>query len=100
MVLKEMKMKKLISLVFEKIGDYFPIIAILLVLGILSVVIWAAVRETNARCQYVEDKNIALQGCVRCKLSDDRGYWLFTCNGSEYSISRLEWVNLNVSECK
>ena len=51
---------------------------------------------------YIEQKAIydATNGCVQCKLQDSEGYFIYTCNGTEYDISRLQWVNLNASICK
>ena len=50
--------------------------------------------------KYVKERNLAINGCVQCKFQELDRYYFYTCDGIEYGISRQQWVNLNVSECK
>jgi hypothetical protein len=50
--------------------------------------------------KYLNDREIALEGCIDCKFTDYDNYYFYTCEGKEFWINRSTWINLNISECK
>lgn len=44
-------------------------------------------------------RNQSISGCVECKYQSGNHFYFYTCNGTEYPISKDVWVSLNSSEC-
>jgi hypothetical protein len=73
----------------------FIVLPIVLVVGW----VWGAdsIIQTNAL-------NKAMDGCIKCEMSDENDYYMFTCDNQSYKISKQQYLdikyNLNISECK
>jgi hypothetical protein len=66
---------------------------------ILTVIVTIVCGEDNL-VKYNKERNLAINGCVQCKLQELDRYYFYTCNGTEYGTSRVNWANLNASICK
>ena len=73
----------------------FILVVAVIAFGVVTVVYSIADHD-----KYVKEINSAINGCVQCKFQELDRYYFYTCDGIEYGISRQQWVNLNVSECK
>ena len=91
----------MIGLCWSFIIKLFLGIAISLLVGTLVFLGYIYFDTQNREIvQELGAKNMALTDCVKCKLQTSYGFFFYTCNGTEYRCERLEWVNLNATECK
>ena len=80
----------------SKIGIMFSTIIALSV--VLPVTWWfsSSADRDSVKIQHILDTE-----CIKCKYIDNGGaYFAYTCDGTEYYITRQQYINLNVSNCE
>jgi hypothetical protein len=79
------------------------VIGYMSVMAAATIIIFAIIGVARGEDKYAkinQERNMAINGCVQCKLQELDRYYFFTCNETEYSISRENWVKLNASICE